>query len=486
MKLFGNKGPGSAKKSLELSLFSNEEGTVYLAFGLHWVPIVTDNGRETETKRAKKTGATHALMRSHEMGFGTLNAKKLGGARVYPAAQVVARQYGGDAIHILKLDDGEYWLCVISNGAPTSNDRILFVESESEALDEVQRIIDAGIENDIKYVVYSNLEYGNFNDTHRSSLENLFLAATNDADILLPIPKGKVSIPVPIVVVAGIATLIVLGQEGYRYKQRLDAQKAAAAAMLDRNEPPEIAWARTVRNWEAGHASNSMGGLIAARESIGKVPVVWKGWKLKNTLCKAGAPLGVAFIPPQSPVPPRASTSIKATRNWACSASYERSTLGAVNEEMAAAMPPGWTAMFTPLNKMTTSWTLLEDIKILNIEDLDNTDSHMVNTASKLQKISNSFIQEMTLVFKPVVIPPPIRDDKKPYPPLLSNPNIQSAPLAIAEPMRGVDVLIQQDLPVDWNQVSLTLGGLEGLNSSALKSSPLRAEITGVIYAKNK
>lgn len=486
MKLFGGKKEPSqaGTKDLALELFSNEEGSVYLAFGLRWVSIVTENGRAIEAKRARKVGATHSVFVGHQLGYGKINAKKLGDASVFPAAQVVARQHGGDAIHVLELGEGEYWLCMIRGGEPTSVDRIIHVKNEADVLEEVQALLDDASSFDTTFTVYSNLTYANFEHSASESIEDIFLAATHEVDLMEAIPKGSLAIPVPVVIVITLAFLAVIGQQGYRWKLKEDARKAAEAArLLDQNDPPEIAWAKVIRTWEITHAAASMEGLTLARNSIGEAPAVLKGWKLKTTGCKASAPIGVKEIPTGKGEP---AELVGITRNWNCFAEYERTPLGVENEVFLKALPKGWTAQFQPLKKIIGNWTIVEPIKVVNAAQLQKAEQHLIETGSSLQRISPSFIQEPTVVFKAIAIPTPVKKDKKPYPPVPSTPSLVEAKIDLSAPMRGIDVLLQQSLPVDWSMISLTVGGLDGMASSGLKSSPIRVQLSGVIYAVAK
>lgn len=486
MKLFGGKKKSgvAAPKDINIELFSNEDGSVYLAFGLRWTAIVTENGRAVEAKRALKMGATHSVFIGHQLGYGKINTKKLGDARVFPAAQVVARQFGGDAIHVLELAEGEYWLCVVRGGEPTSVDRIIHAENEAQILEEVQVIVDDGASADTVFTVYSNLNYANFEHSGVLSVEDLFLASTHEEDLMELIPKGSLSIPIPVVIVVTLAFLAVLGQQAYRWKLKEDARRAAEAArLLDQNDPPEVAWAKVVRSWELTHAAPSMEGINMVRKSIGEVPAVIKGWKLKVTGCKASAPIGVKETPTGTGTPPE-PTGI--TRNWNCHAEYERTQLGIENAELAKVVPSHWTVQFQPLDKFVGNWSLVEEIRIVKIADLKPAQSHLVDAGSTLQRASPSFIQKPNLVFKPVPLPAPVKKDKKPYPPIATTPALQSAQVDIATPMRGIDVLLNENLPIDWSAMTLTIGGLDGMASSALRASPLRAQLTGVIYAVAK
>lgn len=486
MKLFGGKknaGVASAK-DINVELFSNEDGTVYLAFGLRWTSIVTENGRSVESKRAVKFGATHSVFVGHQLGYGRINSKKLGDARVFPAAQVVARQFGGDAIHVLALGEGEYWLCVVRGGEPTSIDRILHAENEAQILEEVQIIVDDGASADTVFTVYSNLNYANFEHSGVLNVEDLFLASTHEEDLMELIPKGSLSIPIPLVIVVILAFLAVVGQQAYRWKLKEDARRAAEAAkLLDQNDPPEVAWAKVVRAWELTHAAPSMEGITKVRKSIGEVPAIIKGWKLKVTGCKASAPIGVKERPSGTGTPPD-PTGI--TRNWNCHAEYERTQLGIENSELARVLPSHWSVQFQPLDKFVGNWTLVEEIRVLKVADLKPAQTHLLEAGSTLQRTSPSFIQKPSVVFKAVPLPPPVKKDKKPYPPLPTTPELQSAKVDFSAPMRGVDVLLQENLPVDWSSMTLTIGGLDGMASSALRVSPLRAQLTGVIYAVAK
>lgn len=470
-KLFGKKSKDS-DDSLDLELVASDDRSVYLAFGLHWGSIVVDNGLASETKRAKKAGATHAISRMRQFGYGAIKKSAgVGDARIFPAAQVVARQHGGDAVYAVKVDAGEFWVCIIRNSAPTSVDRFILTDDESEVHREVLNYINAGRDDGVSFAVFTNFESHEFGATQLTSTDDIFLAATFDDDLLRPIASGgTLSTPTPVLLGVLIIGLAVLGQQGYRYYKKKQDAKARAAAMVDRNEPPEVAWGKAYARWEATKAAGSMDDLASVRMSVGSIPARWNGWSLKKVDCNAVAP---------------SSASGSLTVSWSCQAAYERSSKGMINKEIAPLVPSDWKVTFIPLNKMNLSWLVSVSASPFKIADLPPKEFHFVDTVSKLQKRSTILTDDVSLAFTPSKIPPPKRDDNKPHPLPAGMPVVEEAPVTIKLPLRSLDAILDDGLPVSWNHFSLTAEDVNSGNSN-LKASPLSATIKGFIYAKNK
>lgn len=464
-----NKKAGNKRKPIELA-FDKLDKTA-LAFGLQWRSIVTSDARRAGIAIARAQGATHVLFRGQQVGFGIIDAKAnpqlSSGAVVYPAALVVARQYGGDAIFVLNVSKGDYWIALIRNGSPTSSDSVLLNSNDSEAIAEAKNLLTSVAGDDARVIVYTNIQdHGLPGTVRNASLEDILLAATHDDDRISVMPKAGTSIPKPVLVVLCIGTIALAGQQGYK---SWEAKQRASLAAQNRvqHEDPAVTWARVIEAWEATKAAPNSGGLLAARESMGRLPVLWNGWTLTAAKC-AASPLSSPAI----------------VRTWSCSAMYERASAGGkVNREMVSLVPKDWIVSFLPLKGMQLSWSFEQPIIALKIAGLKPTSFHSIETTSRFQAIAPAFSQDVKFAFVPVSIPAPKAEDGTALPPDPVASALRESVLSMRGPLRTIDALIDRDIPADWDSLGITFA----VNSSiqSVSSSSISAEVTGVIYAKD-
>jgi hypothetical protein len=465
----------------EIVLIDSEDGSVRLAFGLQWTPIVTSGGLDSACAMARKKGSTHILYKSRalQVGHGFLDQKAnpKSTSKIYPAAQVAARQHGGDSLFAIKTGESEYWLAVVRNGKPTSIDKFFAAESDAAVLDEAEKILDEAVEDDTRFTVYTNIEVNRFKSPQRSSVEDLLLAASNPEDILGPLPRLKgLQVPKPIAYAIGAVCLLLLINEGFAWKAKEDRARQQALKLSVPDEPASVAWQRAIVAWELNQAAPERGSLLAVRESIDVVPALWNGWMLAGVACAAS--------PLKQPSEPAKSQ----TRQWSCSAEYNKSRVGATNVKMASSAPAGWTLTFMPLTRLRATWSVEQPAKSIKIAELKPVESHLIQTAATLQDLSPAFASELTMVFKKVDIKPPLKSDGSPYSTAEAPATIQSAPILIAGPIRTIDAVSDTPLDIDWTSFKVTVDsiGKGKMQASSLKQSAITAEISGELYAKTK
>ena len=471
MSIFkSNKKPG-AEKRRPTELIFDHAGKKALAFGLQWRSIVTSDARKSGIAMARAQDATHYLFRGQQIGFGVIDAKNnsqlSAGATVYPAAQAAARQYGGDALFVLQVSPGDYWIALIRNGSPTSLDLFLVNSDDSQAIADAKSNLAVIAGDDARMTIYTNLENHGFSGVVKpASIHDILLAASNNEDRLLVMPKVQMSIPKPVLAVLGLGALLLVGQQGVKW---WEAKKRAELAAQNRvaTEDPAVVWARIVAEWEATKVRPGAEGILAARESIGRLPVLWSGWTLSNAKCTA--------VPLTQPAK---------VRTWSCSANYERASVSAkLNREMVPAIPKDWVVSFTPLKGMQVSWSLEQQVTPLQIAELKPTLFHSVDTSSQFQTLAPAFSQDFRFDFIAVNIPAPKQEDGTALPPDPVASSLREAGLNVRGPLRTVDALIARGIPADWDSVGITFSVSNPTFS--INSSAVSAEVSGVIYAKN-
>lgn len=471
MNLFKPKNKASnGGKTVELTFDHTEKNA--LAFGLQWRSLVTSNARATGLKMAQSAGATHFLFKGQQIGFGVLDAKYnmhlSGGTAIFPAAQVAARMFGGDGLFVLRVAEGEYWLALIRNGSPTSSDMFLSNSNDHDALAMARAQANDIADEKAAIVIYTNLENHGISGTVRlTSVEDILIGAASNEDRLQAIPKAGLSIPKPVLIVAGIGIALMAGKQGMDWwanKKRMELEALNQVT----TEDPAVSWARAIAAWEATQLSPNVDGLVMARESLGLLPIFWDGWVLGVATCTA------------APLQPSAKV-----RPWSCSATYDRiNSSSKYNRDMVPAIPKGWSVVFTPLRTMQVSWSLEQAATPLVIANLKPTAYHKVETSSVFQSLLPALASDMSFAFVPVTIAPPLNAEGQPVPPPPDGvaSSLRQAVITLKSPLRSIDFIAEQKTPADWSSIAITVGSG---TTPGLTSSAVTAEITGVIYAKN-
>ncbi|CAN7785126.1 type 4b pilus protein PilO2 [Variovorax sp. LjRoot175] len=442
---------------------------------MSWRAVASrSSGRQDAIKIARGGGATHLISTLQQFGYGLVPASAAPeGTTVFAAARVAARQHGGDAIYALKLfsDSNEYWFAVIRGGQPSSIDRIIMSDNDMELIEAARQEIENGVEDNVAYTIFTNLEDHDLSDKARSlTAADLLLAATGEEDVLQPLPKKSGQIPTPVIAVVGVAVLVAFGNKGsslYKEKERQRLARLSQSA----EEPPEQAWARATKAWADAHRAADPQGLAAVRVSLGSVPLVWGGWDLQSATCNAAPP-----------VVPQPGAAAQGDQRWGCAATYTRSQVGHLNREMKENIPAGWTVQYRGLDTIVASWNASQASQPFKYEALRSIETHMVETVSRLQRLQPAFGQVGDLTFVPVEITPPRKGDGTAVPMVPSVPQLRAATFTLKAPLRSVDALIDAGVEADWQQISMYFKRADG-EKVDLKSSALTADIKAVIYA---
>lgn len=447
-----------------------------IAFGVSWRAVASRSSTRADAiKIARSGGATHLLSTLQQFGYGLVPADAAPvGTRVFAAARVAARQHGGDAIYALKIfpEGNEYWFAVIRGGQPSSIDRVILSDNDMELIDAARKEIESGLEDDISYAVFTNLEDHELSDKARGlTAQDLMLAASGEEDVLQPLPKKSGEIPKPVIAVVGVAVLLAAGNKGWGMYQEKE-RKRLARINASVEEPPEQAWARAMQAWADGHRAADPQGLAAVRVSLGSVPLVWGGWEVQSATCTA--------TPPAASQPGAAA---QRDRRWGCSALYTRSQFGRVNREMKQSTPDGWTVQYKGLDTLVGSWNVTHASQPFKFEALRSVENHMVETVSRLQKLSAAFGQVGDLTFVPVEIKPPRKGDGTAVAMVASVPQVRAATFTLKAPLRSIDALIDAGVEADWLQINMYFKRADG-EKVDIKTSALTADVKAVIYAK--
>lgn len=446
-----------------------------IAFGVSWRAVASrSSGRADAVKIARSGGATHLISTLQQFGYGLVPSDVPAGTKVFAAARVAARQHGGDAIYALKVYEGEYWFAVVRGGQPSSIDRVIVADNDMELLEAVRGEIANGLEDDVTYTVFTNVEDHDIGDRVRGlTAQDLLLSAMTEDDVLQPLPKKTGQIPTPVIAVVGIAAVVGIGNKGWTMYQEKERQRLARLEM-SAEEAPEVAWGRVTKAWADAHRQADPKGLAAVRVSLGELPTNWGGWDLVNASCNvSGASVPVAG----------ASAAASASQRWICTAQFSRGPTGRVNREMKELVPAGWSIQYRGLDTIIANWSVTQSALPFRYEALRPIDFHMVETISRLQKLHPAFSQVGDLTFVPVEYTAPRKKDGTVMPMPPSVQQMRSASFSLKAPLRSVDALIDAGVDAEWQQINVYFKRADGEKVS-ITTSALTADIKGVIYAK--
>lgn len=473
--------PRSNAGRAPLIILADEDGGKSLAFGLTWRAVASRNGTQAEAAGvARAAGATHLIFKQQQYGYGAVPADAVG--QIHPAAQVAARQHGGDGLYAIRIEAGIYWLAVIRGGQPSAVDRVIHADNDVTVLDLAQEEIESAVGDEVHYTVYTNIEsHGLAGKVNGLSADDLLMMAAGDDDLLEPLPRSSSILPKPVLYTLLIAAAVGIGNKAWTIHQ--DRERARLARMnVVPEEPPEQAWARVTSRWAADHAAADSGGLTAPRAALGRTPILWGGWMLESATCSAVPAQGAAARGTSAAA---GTNSSGASRAWSCAARYLRPATGRVNRDMGEIALPGWSVQYQGLDTIVASWSVQQPAELFKFEALRSVAFHQVETVSRLQNVLPAFGTIGAIKFSSVAFPPPKKPDGTSYPIVASVPQLQAGEISAKGPLRSVDALIDVGVEADWTQ--LRIGFVPNASGTAmtLKSSSITAEVKGVIYAKN-
>jgi len=461
------KAKASKAKALPIVLMSDEAGVKGLAFGLQWRSVVTSGGRAAAIAMASAGGGTHFIFRGQQLGFGTLPVKNVVlPARIYPAAVIVAQQQVGDCLFVMRTGDDEFWVALVRNGAPTAADHYFVQATETQALDLAHQIQEDMSADDVHVSVFTNIEDHGFESAKGASIEEILDGAVGDIELLEPLPKRKSSIPMPVLLIAGIAIAGLSANYGYKYWVAKKAKQELQAAPVD--EADDSVWSKTLAEWQTGIPRADRNGIQMVRRSIADVPVNWFGWALNGVTCAMDA---------------SAPKKQEPDRIWQCKASYTKTSSGLLNREMEGKAPSGWTLTFLPLTGLTAQWDIKLPIRTIDVALLKTQKAHLVGTASILQSLAPAMSKSVEFAFKPISIGNPKKLDGTAYMPTKAIAGLTRTAISIQGPLRTIDATIEADLDVVWRALSVTVEAND--SKLTLQTSGLTGELKGEIYANN-
>jgi hypothetical protein len=448
-------------------LMADANDKFVLAFGLKWQAIISRNmNAQTLVAKAK---ATHALFRASQVGYGRLpkNIKKID-VPIYSAAVLAAKHAVGLGYFLLKLEDRHYWVCQVRNSAPTSHDKLLRC-SEYEAIKTLSEMM--GEFHGEHAVVYTDIANLGLNvQTQGFSVEDLFLINRIDStDRLPPFKRKALSIPKPFIYLALGVIVVLLLKEAYT-KWADNKRKQELQALVQAEDPPEVAWKPVLEKFVNQHAMPSNDALLALSIALHEIPVMLEGWRLSGTRCQAQIQVGG-----------------KAKR-WNCVASYERMPIGKNSETIKPIVLAKFhqaVVNFSGLTGMQVAWGFDQPATTITLKDLPSPDVLNLEMISRLQDTLSVMASRPDFKFQPLELPAPKRKDGKAHPKPAYVPDLYQAEVVIKTPLRSIEWLAEK-LPktIEWNAIGLVFSPTTSATSKTVNSSSFMTELNGIVLAK--
>lgn len=432
-----------------------------LVFGATWRSIVTRGGHADMQKQARAAKATHILKRPQQVGYARLPGNDMP-PRLYAAAVVLGREHQVDALYIIDLGEGAFWLAIVRNGAPTSLDRVLRGLDSAEALDEARDALERIRAEAPDTKIFTNIEHSGFEGCISLSFASLVEAARNSDQVFEPVKLPSLAdYKVPLAI-AGLVVLALAANQGWKQWQQAQRAKLAAA-----NQPEPVdahaLWTQQIQQWQFATPAPDASTLGIVARALNTLPVTWEGWHLASASCALA----------------EGSPDLR----WQCTGLYERQTRGILTREMQKRIPGDWQVSFTPLNEMQVVWSVQTDSPRVDIASLPDKQFHRIETVSKLQRLQSAFTEVPQFAFEQVAIPAPVSPDGQAIPPDERVQSLSQASLSLQTPLRTLEVLAVDDLRVSWRKVSLVPSRDGQGQKPDLKSSALMAKAEGVLYA---
>jgi hypothetical protein len=456
----------SAMDAAPAQLVANEDGTVYMAFGLRWRTLVTSGGRQTAQKIAQTAKATHYIFRSQQVGYAIV-PKQIADAEIYPASVVVAKMHTGAAIFALRLGEGTYWFAVVRNGQPTNADEVLNDLTDVEAVARV-RMMEQQFEGEALTIV-TDIPNSGIAAKRTFTVAELFELLRLTDDRLEKLAVKKQTIPAPVIYATLAGALLFAGQMGYKEWQARERAKVRAAGVVIESSP-EQAWAPVVTKFFKSAPKPGFGSLKEVRRQLGELPVLWSGWKLAGARCQAQSELDAT-----------------GARSWNCHATYEHGRVALTSAEMqimAKARQPSWSIKFPTIYSMTVSWIVQSPEQVLASSDLGDPMQAVIQVASALQFYFPALPSRPEFKMAPFELPAPKRADGAPHPKPASVPALFKGDIALKGPLRTMDALAPKLPMVRWDAIGLVADPTAEPEKKGLVSSSIAAELVGMVYGK--
>ena len=243
-------------------------------------------GLVTQLPPRKRSGNSRSSTGAESMaGKGAKGAKGAPSGRRVPALAWVAsaarKQSIQDAILVVPLPGGAYWLASVNEGLPNPLGDV--IGEEGDITDRIGELLSVK-----HYQVYCPAQWKQamYPDAIVQSLEEFLGDCSPDVFLESPFPARKVLIWSAVAVIVTVAALMALRTEKLRAEAKRKLTEAATANV--KKEDPGLVFMRAMQSAykndikDVGAADESRAYLAAAR----RLPVIQGGFRLESIVCE--------------------------------------------------------------------------------------------------------------------------------------------------------------------------------------------------------
>jgi hypothetical protein len=350
-------------------------------------------------------------------------------------------------------DDAGWWVGGANNGLPTLDK---WYETAEAAVQAIYDVIEASTDAGNTYI-YGDITLG-IDDLQQLELSQLSEFETAETAVRGSAKKLPGWIYMATVALVGLA---VYDRGIPAYKAYQEAQNPTAAPTVD-----------AVAEWNAANAKylKAIRGPMNAdleviRSAIYGFPLDVGGWTLENINCS------------QAP-------------NWKCKLLFRRPVeifSNATNRTFEDARRANWTVAWPSGTEALVTVDIPGDAKTSLAADKHVLPlaTYQVDTYSELQNLSKIFAKVQIGNMARADVPPPAGPDGQPVPrPAPTDvPEIFKADVAMAGPLRNLELIEKASAPVFWREVSVSRSAT---SKPTLQQSEFQINLQGVIYAKSR
>lgn len=416
--------------------------SINLVFGLDWFAILGGTVAREVRRIAREQKATHVVYAGDDASSAGVASLQTGKRVVlYSAAQLVAQRFStGVVALILQLDDHQWWLVAIHEGAVIARTDYV-CRSFSEASDLVAQLRQS----------YPALTVLNDAQAEALSLSELTSTLYSEAEVRrVSYGSGIWHRPFFRVVLIVLSGLVL-----HKLSVLIDKGGVRVSSVL---VAPAEAWNNAVRTALAAHWVHGVTGTSDVLHSLYDLPVDLTGWQLKHAECVS-----------------RQST-------WQCHADYERNAYDASNAVLLEVVPVTWDVSFTPLDHARVQWEFVSTGLSLDQSRPGSSQHTEHYIFSTLQAIRPAFSLINIEPPQPLRIPAPVDEHGVAIPQPLGLSQFRMRAVRLQGPLRSISVFLPHAHHMAWQRVVLSLNPE---NQPDLIRSRLNVTLHGVLYEQD-
>lgn len=417
-----------------------ERDGVALVFGLEWFPLLGSHPEVQARSVARARRASHRVVcAGGAAAVGLLQTGRMSrkrGQRYCSAAAAFARLHAHETVAaVMTLPGGRRWMVAVHEGAVMT--RCDHLHDASAPMDETLSLLREA---------HPGLTVLDDRGSPAGQLDALFEAAMEGCELVGSRRRmtGRIVL-LSLLLTAGVTLAKGGGLWGAREADVIPVQDAGSA------------WQDAIAESARAHRVHGVTGLQAALTAIYDVPVMVAGWHLDQVECR-----------------PRPST-------WQCRSRYRRGNTGD-NERFIAAAKADWDLSFDPMQGAEAAWSVPLPSQPLAHVRLHGPRQNEARLISALQAMLDAFTELRLDPPQAIPVRAPLDAQQLPLPRPPGLAAYQRRVVRLQAPLRSLALLLPETAHMSWDRI---LVQVTAVDQPTLRSSGLRASLSGVLYEKD-